>query len=276
MASYDFTLVGGDTGRAVVPGNVEASELLYRVSLSPDDEAFMPAEGKTPLTAAQVAIMRWWVEAGAPHDTSVGALGIAADIESLLAGQVGLGGASAATPAAAGRVSADSQLVARLFAAGFLVRQRAEDDAQLVVSMSSPGGALDDDAIAALAAAAPQVVDLNLSNAGLDDDGMAALGDLPAVTHLRLARNRITDRGLPRGDLPRLLHLNLYGNSGVTDAGLESLARSASLREVYLWQTGVSAAGVERLRAERPDLEVELGSAGVLAAVGVAGEAARK
>jgi len=275
MASYDFTLVGGDTGRAVVPGNVDASELLYRVSLPPDDEAFMPAEGKTPLTPAQVAIMRWWVEAGAPHDTTVGALGIAADIESLLAGQVGLGGASA--PAAAGRVSADAQLVARLFAAGFLVRQRAEDDAQLVVSVGSPGGVLDDDAIAALAAAAPQVVDLNLSNAGLDDDGMAALGDLPAVTHLRLAHNRITDRGVAAlGELPRLLHLNLYGNSGVTDAGLESLARSASLRELYLWQTGVSAAGVERLRTERPDLRVELGSAGVLVAVGAVGAAAKK
>ena len=273
MASYDFTLVGGDTGRAVVPGNVEASELLYRVSLPPDDEAFMPAEGKTPLTAAQVEIMRWWVEAGAPHETTVGALRIAADIESLLAGQLGLGGA----PAAAGTVSADSRLVARLFAAGFLVRQRAEDDAQLVVSVNSPGGPLDDAAVAALAAAAPQVVDLNLSNAGLDDEGIGALGDLPAVTHLRLARNRITDRGLAAlGDLRVLEHLNLYGNVGVTDAGLESLARIASLRELYLWQTGVSAAGVERLRAQRPDLEVELGSAGVLAAVGAAGEAAKK
>ena len=69
VGSYDSTLVGGDTGRAVVPGNVEASELLYRVGLAPDDEAFMPAEGKTPLTAQQVAILSWWVAAGAPRAT---------------------------------------------------------------------------------------------------------------------------------------------------------------------------------------------------------------
>jgi uncharacterized membrane protein/mono/diheme cytochrome c family protein len=269
VANYDFTLVGGDTGRAVVPGNVEASELFYRVSLPPDDEAFMPAEGKTPLTAAQVEIVRWWIERGAPRDTTVGALGSADDIEPLLAAELGLGGASAAAPVPPGAASADSQLVARLFAAGFLVRQRAESDAHLVVSVNSPGGALDDAAIAALAAAAPQVVDLNLSNAGLDDDGLAALGDLPAVTHLRLGRNRITDRGLAAlGELPLLEHLNLYGNSGITDPGLDSLAGIASLRELYLWQTGVSAAGVERLRQQRPDLRVELGSDGVLAAVG--------
>ena len=72
VGSYDSTLVGGDTGRAVVPGNVEASELLYRVGLPPDDEAFMPAEGKTPLTAQQVEILNWWVGGGraARHDAS--------------------------------------------------------------------------------------------------------------------------------------------------------------------------------------------------------------
>ena len=34
MASYDSLLAGGDTGRAVVPGNLEASELIYRIGLA--------------------------------------------------------------------------------------------------------------------------------------------------------------------------------------------------------------------------------------------------
>ena len=91
MASYDSLLAGGDTGRAVVPGNLEASELIYRTGLPPDDEAFMPAEGKTPLTAAQVEILRWWVGAGAPRDTTIGAVGAPANVEPLLAAQLGLG-----------------------------------------------------------------------------------------------------------------------------------------------------------------------------------------
>src|SRR5688572_9034460 len=80
VGSYDSTLVGGDTGRAVVPGNLEASELLYRVSLPPDDESFMPAEGKTPLTAEQIEILRWWVAAGAPRATTTAAVGVPANI----------------------------------------------------------------------------------------------------------------------------------------------------------------------------------------------------
>jgi hypothetical protein len=56
------------------------------------------------------------------------------------------------------------------------------------------------------------------------------------------------------------VHLNLYGNAGVTDAGIEALAGIATLREVFLWQTGVTPAGVEHLRGLRPDLTVSLGA----------------
>ena len=96
IGSYDSTLAGGDTGRAIVPGNLEASELIYRTGLPPDDEAFMPAEGKTPLTAEQVEILRWWVGANAPHDTTVSAVGVPANLEPLFAAQLGLGGAPSA------------------------------------------------------------------------------------------------------------------------------------------------------------------------------------
>ena len=60
---------------------------------------------------------------------------------------------------------------------------------------------------------------------------------------------------------PRVEYLNLYGNAAVTDASLEALARIATLRELYLWQTGVTAAGAARLRTLRPDLNVDIGTA---------------
>jgi hypothetical protein len=112
-----------------------------------------------------------------------------------------------------------------------------------------------------LASAASTIVDLNLAAADLDDTELASLGALPAVTHLRLARNRLTDRSLEAlAALPRLEHLNLYGNASIGDAGLEVLATSATLRELYLWQTGVSAAGSARLRELQPNLSVTLGA----------------
>jgi len=60
------------------------SELLRRISLPSDDEEFMPAEGKTPLTPEQVEIIRWWIAAGAPNGGTIGALEVPADMRDTL------------------------------------------------------------------------------------------------------------------------------------------------------------------------------------------------
>jgi uncharacterized membrane protein len=91
MDSYESLLAGGDTGRAVVPGNLEASELLYRIGLPPEDEAFMPAEGKTPLTDRQVEIIRWWIAAGAPNGGTIGELEVPEEMRSTLTDELGVG-----------------------------------------------------------------------------------------------------------------------------------------------------------------------------------------
>ena len=86
---------------------------------------------------------------------------------------------------------------------------------------------------------------------------------------MRLARNRLTDAGLAAlAGAPQLTHLNLYGNAGITDAAVEALAGIATLRELFLWQTGVTAAGAATLRALRPDLMVGMGASEEATAVG--------
>jgi uncharacterized membrane protein len=71
LTSYAGVIRGGETGAAVVAGRPQFSELLNRVSLPSDDESFMPAEGKTPLTEAQIQIVEWWIAAGLPNDTTM-------------------------------------------------------------------------------------------------------------------------------------------------------------------------------------------------------------
>jgi len=260
VASYDLTLVGGDTGRAVVPGNLEASELFYRITLPADDDAHMPAEGKTPPTPAQIEILRWWIGAGAPRDTTVGAVGVPAEVEPLLAAELRLGPSPVSAATTAVDATADPKLLADLDAAGLLARQVSQSDARLVISVGSPGTPLDAAALAALADAAPVIVDLNLANADLDDAELASIGALPAATHLRLAHNRLTDAALADlAALPALEHLNVYANAGITDGGLTALAASRTLRELFVWQTAVSPEGASRLREQRPALDVDLG-----------------
>lgn len=66
MTSYDALLEGGETGPAVVPGDLEKSELWRRITLPSDHDEFMPSDGKPPLTKEEVELVRAWIVAGAP------------------------------------------------------------------------------------------------------------------------------------------------------------------------------------------------------------------
>lgn len=92
LTSFDAIMRGGETGSVVVSGRPQVSELLRRITLPHDDEAFMPAEGNTPLTDAQVSIIEWWIAAGLPIDTTIGSLDAAPDpgTEALLRAELGL------------------------------------------------------------------------------------------------------------------------------------------------------------------------------------------
>ncbi len=64
-------LKGGDTGPAVVPGNSEQS-LIVRRLLGLDGEDQMPKD-KDPLASAQIALIRAWIDQGAPWPESADA-----------------------------------------------------------------------------------------------------------------------------------------------------------------------------------------------------------
>jgi hypothetical protein len=92
LTSYEGLMSGGETGDAVVARRPQFSELYRRITLEPDDEAFMPAEGKTPLTGAQVRIILWWIEAGLPTDTTMDQVELKpdAEVEALIRSELGL------------------------------------------------------------------------------------------------------------------------------------------------------------------------------------------
>jgi uncharacterized membrane protein len=90
LSSYETAMRGGENGRVIAAGNTEQSELLRRISLPHDDDEFMPAEGKTPLTPQQVDIVRWWIGAGAPRGVAVGTLEVPAETQALIASELGL------------------------------------------------------------------------------------------------------------------------------------------------------------------------------------------
>ncbi len=60
----DAALRGGDSGRVLIAGRPEESELLRRVSLARGHEEAMPPRGK-PLSAREIKVLRDWIASGA-------------------------------------------------------------------------------------------------------------------------------------------------------------------------------------------------------------------
>lgn len=65
LDSYASLMSGGDSGADVVPWDPAHSELIRRVTLPPDDDDFMPNNGKNLLSEADKALLWSWIAAGA-------------------------------------------------------------------------------------------------------------------------------------------------------------------------------------------------------------------
>ncbi len=64
-------LAGGDSGPVLQPTGADRSPLGKRLALPLDVEEHMPPDGKRQLTEAEMALVRWWLDAGAPTDKTV-------------------------------------------------------------------------------------------------------------------------------------------------------------------------------------------------------------
>jgi uncharacterized membrane protein/mono/diheme cytochrome c family protein len=64
-------LKGGDSGSVIEPSGATQSLLGKRLALPMDDEDHMPPDGKPQPSADQLAILNWWLDAGAPTDKTI-------------------------------------------------------------------------------------------------------------------------------------------------------------------------------------------------------------
>ncbi|MGI9240632.1 MAG: c-type cytochrome domain-containing protein [Verrucomicrobiales bacterium] len=70
MHTYEKLIAGGGNGSIVTPDadDPKRIEMIFRAELPEADEEHMPPQGKPQLTADELAILKWWIEAGAHQD----------------------------------------------------------------------------------------------------------------------------------------------------------------------------------------------------------------
>jgi hypothetical protein len=75
MDTHELLMKGGDNGPILKVGHSAESELWRRSQLPLDDDDHMPPDGKPQPTTDELAVLAWWIDAGASADKTVSELG---------------------------------------------------------------------------------------------------------------------------------------------------------------------------------------------------------
>ena len=243
----------------VVAGNIEDSEMSYRIMLPADDDDVMPPEGKTQLTEDQKKLINWWIEKGADYEKPVAEIEASDEIKKILADwKVGPDKAKDAPkidlPPAAPQAAIDA-----ISKSGVLIMQLAQNNTFLTANTINVAKTFNDEGLKPLTGVAPQLAWLDVSKTQITDAGLAEIGKLGNLTRLHLEKTGVTDAGMPHlAKLSKLEYLNLYGTK-VTDAGVAELKGLKNLKKLFVWQTGVTDKGAADLKSAIPGIDINMG-----------------
>ncbi len=255
LDTYEGVLAGGQSGPVVRAGDPGSSELLKRVHLPLEDKAHMPPKGKTPLTDDEMAVLAWWIEAGAPRSGTLRATNAPVEIRVAF---------SRTLPEGERRVVEDLQnrqaseyeatLKGLRASVPGSLRAILPGERDLEYTAAIAGASFGDAELQKLGSVGGDLLWLDLSRTGITDAGLKVLAKMPKLEHLDLRGTAVGDDGVRAlASLSNLQTLSLYG-TGVTDAGLEALRGLPSLRRVYVGGTKVTEPGRDALRKARPQL----------------------
>lgn len=251
LTSYDDMFTGGKTRQGIAPGNLIESEIFTRISLPADHKDFMPANGKSPLTENQVAILEWWIENGAQKKAIIADLHPNKKMKSIFSDffqfdRDELMDLVIAPP--------KSGAIEKLLKQGFQVNQLTLKNN--IYEVKFQGERPEQLKIEDLNLLKDQIVWLQLSNCTITDEELKIIGNLPNLHKLNLNRNNITDTGISYlQGLPKLKYLNLNGTA-ITNKSIPVLMQLPELKKLYVWETAIDTLMMDTLKISKKNLEI--------------------
>ncbi len=239
-------LKGGKHGEVIVVGNSKQSELIRRVHLDPEEEEFMPPEGKTPLTKEQIQIIEYWIDQGqASFDKNIGTIETPDEMKTLLAQELGIMEKPGAGVILATAPAIPDSVYKELANYGIRIRELVAETNQLEISILPAGKEkLSTEKVSnvlrQLSKIKDNIVQLSIPENGVNDEHLKIIGTFQRLKKLGLEKNTITDKGLTHlVNLKELESLNLYNNEAITNKGTSLLSTMKNLKRIYVWGTTV-------------------------------------
>ena len=244
VASLQSLMKGGKHGAAVKPGDLAESELIKRISLNPKNKKFMPTEGKTPLTASETAIIKWWIEkSAAADDKKLATANPPEEITKFASAWFGIEAGDVSQNNVAVNIKAGpvlKEVVNKLKGNGFIIKYLNYKPDLLDVTLPDNNKENVTDKLRGLLIVKDNILWLNVSGTNVSDDDMDIISHFKNLERLRLDKNPITNKGIAKlRDLERIQSLNLYGTS-VTKDCLPILNKMPGLRRAYAGETKIA------------------------------------
>ena len=241
LDSYSSLMRGGKTGLVVRAGNVQASELFRRITLSPDHDDFMPKEGKRPLSAVQVKLIELWIAAGASGSLLTDAIKDA-PVGSTSPVVTEVTFEEVDTAAVTGRREGVAPELARLQKRfPNILEYESRGSADLLLNASLLGAKFGDSDLADLSPLAEHITFADFSRTAITDRSATAIAAMKRLRVLRLTHTGIGDPTLEGlSVLDQLESLNVFGTR-VTPAALPAIARLPRLAHCYVGETAIPA-----------------------------------
>ena len=234
---HSINLGGKSKLPAIVPGNPEESELMYRMLLPRDDDDAMPPEEKDPVSSEDIDTIRQWIEAGAYWPDE-------AELSSAPSDYVPVGDART------------DELITQMASTGVKAEYNAWGDQSVRVDLGVVDPGQLEEAIQQLNSFGNKLAWLDCSELELPQGFFKQLQQFKNLQRLHLDGSNVSDEQLTAlSQLPELSYLNLY-NTNISDAGLTTLKSIPNLQKVFLSQTQVTAEGIAKLKQAKPALDV--------------------
>jgi uncharacterized membrane protein len=254
LDEVEHILKGGESGPAVVPGDVEKSLLAHHILLPLEEEGHMPPKSKPQLTEEETELIISWIASGGDFNKKVLAYEPEDAIFQLASQQFeDLPKTYTFKPASPDKVNSLNSFYRKVAPLG---------GGSPALSVSYFGRQnFTAKSLEELHSIGEQVVELNLNHMPVKDEDLAPIAKLPHLETLYLNFSDLQGKGLKHlSDLQQLSTLSLSG-SPLNAAALAPLEALKTLDELYLWNTGLDDGQISDLRKALPNTFIETGFA---------------
>jgi len=242
---------GGKKGDLIAPGDPIQSHLLQRIYLPSNDKKHMPPRGKEQLSAAEIAVLEWWISKGGDYNERLTNLDRNERVDIVLESYIGGTGGALELDLP----DYDKRDLLDLQKTGVKIMAMAKESNLLEVRFRGDS-LISDDQLTSLLSLDKNIVRIDFSFSGVTNDQLKTLSKLEQLNYLSLANTTIDDAGLEHlAELENLRVLNLH-SSNITKASLPMLRSMTGLQKVFLFNTKISVDKFEEFAVSNSRLQV--------------------